>query len=125
VRLLADALVLLHAAFVAFVVFGGLLVLYRRGFLYVHLPAAVWGFLVEVRGWVCPLTYLENDLRRRAGESGYEGGFVERYVIPVLYPEALTRDLQYVLGALVVAVNVAVYGWVAYRLRSPGVRTPG
>ncbi len=116
-RILADAIVLAHVVFVVFVVFGGLLVLYRRGFLYLHLPAAAWGFLVEVRGWICPLTYLENDLRRRAGEAGYEGGFVERYVIPALYPEALDRDLQLVLGGLVVAVNVAVYGWVVYRLR--------
>jgi hypothetical protein len=118
-RLLADAVVLLHAAFVLFVVFGGLAVLYRRRFVYLHLPAAVWGVLIEVKGWICPLTYLENHLRGQAGEGGYPGGFVEHYVIPVLYPAALTRDLQYLLAAFVVVANVVVYAWVVYRKTYP------
>lgn len=117
-RFAADLVVVIHGLFVVFVVFGGVLVLYRRYFLWLHPPAAVWGFLVEVRGWVCPLTYLENDLRRSAGQAGYSGGFVEHYVIPVLYPQDLTRDLQYVLAVLVVAVNLAVYGGVLWRLRA-------
>lgn len=116
-RILADAVVLLHVAFVVFVVLGGLLVLYRRFFLWLHLPAAVWGFLIEVAGMHCPLTHLENALRRRAGEAGYPGGFIEHYLIPVLYPIGLTRIDQAVLGAAVVVVNLAVYGVVIRRLR--------
>lgn len=116
-RSLADLVVLIHVAFVAFVVLGGLLVLYRRVFLWLHLPAAVWGFLIEVRGWICPLTYLENHLRSRAGEAGYSGGFVEHYIIPVLYPSALTRQTQLILAFLVLALNLAVYAWVVVRLR--------
>ena len=123
-RLLADAVVLLHAAFVVFVVLGGLLVLWRRSIAWLHLPAAAWGFLIEARGWICPLTYLENDLRRRAGESGYEGGFVEHYVIPVLYPGALTREWQYLLAALVLAVNAVVYGVVLWRWRRKTAQEP-
>jgi len=115
-RILADAVMLLHGAFVVFVVLGGLLVLYRRWVLWLHLPAAVWGFLIEAAGMHCPLTYLENALRRRAGEAGYPGGFVEHYLIPVLYPIGLTRVDQAVLGALVVIVNLVVYGVVLRRL---------
>jgi hypothetical protein len=115
-RFAADLVVVAHALFVVFVVFGGLLALYRRAFLWLHPPAAVWGFLIEVRGWVCPLTHLENHLRRSAGQAGYSGGFVEHYVIPVLYPQALTRNLQFVLAALVVVVNLAIYGGVLWRL---------
>lgn len=114
-RWMADAVVLLHAAFVVFVLFGGLAVLYRRVFLWIHPPAALWGFLIEVNDWRCPLTYLERYLRRRAGEAGYPGGFVEHYVIPLLYPGGLTRGLQLVLAGIVVAVNLAVYGWVLRR----------
>ena len=113
-RLTADALVLFHAGFVVFVLFGGLLALRDMRWAFVHLPAAIWGFLVEARGWFCPLTTWENDLRRAAGQAGYEGGFVEHYVIPVLYPAGLTRDLQMALAALVVVVNVGVYGWVVW-----------
>lgn len=116
-RLLADTVVLVHAGFVVFVVFGGLLVLVRRAFVWVHLPAAAWGFLIEVRGWICPLTYLENDLRRCAGDAGYGGGFVEHYILPILYPGTLTREIQLALAAGVVMVNLAVYGVVVWRLR--------
>lgn len=114
-RLAADGLVLLHAGFVVFVLFGGLLALRDIRWVYVHLPAAVWGFLVEARGWFCPLTTWENDLRRAAGQAGYDGGFVEHYVIPVLYPAGLTRDLQMALAALVVVVNLCVYGGVLWQ----------
>lgn len=116
-RWLADAVVLVHFAFVVFVVLGGWLVAYRRGLVWIHVPCAIWGFLIEVRGWICPLTYLENDLRRRAGQLGYPGGFIEHYLIPVLYPVGLTRDVQLVLAALVVVANVLAYAWVVVRWR--------
>jgi hypothetical protein len=116
-RWLADGVVLFHFAFVVFVVFGGFLVVRRRRLAWVHLPCAVWGFLIEVEGWICPLTYLENDLRRRAGQLGYSGGFIEHYLIPILYPVGLTRNLQLVFAALVVSANAVAYGWVLLRWR--------
>jgi hypothetical protein len=108
-RLLADLVVVVHLGFVAFVVAGGLLVLRWPRLAWAHLPCAVWGALIEFAGWVCPLTPLENDLRRLGGEAGYEGGFVERYLTSVLYPHGLTRTHQLVLGLLVLAVNGYVY----------------
>lgn len=115
-RMLADLLVLLHLAFVFFVVLGGVLVLRRRRWAWFHLPAAAWGALIEFAGWICPLTPLEVRFRVLGGEDGYAGGFVEQYLIPILYPEALTRPHQIGLGLLVVAVNLAVYGLVARKL---------
>ena len=114
-RLLADSLVLAHFGFVLFVVLGGLLVLRWRRLIWLHLPAAAWGFAIEVFGWICPLTSLENSLRRRAGSAGYDGGFVEHYIIPVLYPPGLTREIQWVLAAIVLGVNAMVYGFLVYR----------
>lgn len=109
-RLLADLVVLLHAAFVAFVVLGGFLAWRWRPLVWAHVPCAIWGALIEFKGWICPLTPLENYLRRRAGLEGYAGGFIEHYVIPALYPAGLTRPAQALLGALVVVVNVVAYG---------------
>ena len=114
-RLLADSLVLAHFGFVLFVVLGGLLVLRWRRLIWLHLPAAAWGFAIEVFGWICPLTSLENSLRRRAGSAGYDGGFVEHYIIPVLYPPGLTLEIQWVLAAIVLGVNALVYGILIYR----------
>jgi hypothetical protein len=116
-RLLADALVAAHGAFIAFVVAGGLLVLRRRGWAVLHLPAAAWGAFAELSGTLCPLTPLENTLRLSAGDTGYDGGFIEHYVIPLIYPEALTPRLQIVLGFTVIAVNVIVYALVWRRWR--------
>jgi hypothetical protein len=116
-RLLADAVVVVHFGFVLFVVFGGLLALRWPRVLWLHAPAAVWGALIEFAGWICPLTPLENELRRRGGEAGYAGGFIEHYVLPVLYPAELTRATQLVLGALVIAINAAVYAIVIGRGR--------
>ena len=116
-RWLADGVVLFHFAFVVFVVLGGFLVVRWGRLAWIHVPCAVWGFLIEVEGWICPLTYLENDLRRQAGQLGYPGGFIEHYLIPVLYPVGLTRDLQWVFAALVVAANAVAYGWVLLRWR--------
>jgi len=85
---------------------------------YLHLPAAVWGALIELAGWVCPLTPLEQWLRRRAGGAGYSGGFIEHYILPVLYPSALTRPIQLILGGLVIAANLAIYGYAIRRRES-------
>lgn len=115
---LADLVVVVHLAFVAFVVFGGLLVLRRPRLAWLHLPAAVWGVMIEFAGWMCPLTPLENALRLRGGEAGYSGGFVEHYLLPVLYPSGLTRGVQLVLGSIVLVLNLAVYGAVLARRRA-------
>ena len=114
-RVLADAVVLLHLAFVMFVVLGGLLVLRWPQLALLHLPAAAWGALVEFGGWVCPLTPLENALRSSAGEPAYAAGFVDHYVMPVLYPVTLTRRMQVTLGVFVLVVNVCIY---AFAVRS-------
>lgn len=118
--LLADLLVVLHLGFVLFVVLGGLLVLRWPRVRWVHLPAALWGAWIEFAGWVCPLTPLENRLRAKGGESGYGGGFIEHYILPVLYPAGLDRPVQIALGLLVVAVNLLVYGWAWRRARRAG-----
>jgi hypothetical protein len=117
-RLLADAVVLLHLAFVFFVFLGGLLVLRRPRLLWVHLPAVAWGAWVEFTGRVCPLTPLENWLRRRGGGPGYASDFIEHYIEPILYPPSLTVKAQWVLGAVVVAANVIVYLAVLRRRRA-------
>lgn len=108
-RLLADALVALHAAFVLFVVSGGFLALRWRRLAWLHIPGALWGAIIEFMGWVCPLTPLENHFRRLAGEGGYQGGFIEHYLIPVLYPADYTLALRLTLGVLVVLLNAAAY----------------
>lgn len=114
---LADLVVLLHLAFILFVMLGGLLVLRRRRLMWLHLPVAAWGAAIEFVGWICPLTPLENRLRAAAGEAGYSGGFIEHYLIPLIYPAGLTRELQWLLGALVLLVNAAVY-WRVLRGRA-------
>lgn len=111
-RFLADLVALVHGAFVLFVVLGAILVVKWRWLAWLHVPAAIWGVMIEVGGWVCPLTPLENVLRARAGEAGYGGGFVEHYVFRALYPEGLTRGIQLGLAAFVLVVNVAGYGYI-------------
>lgn len=110
--LLADLILLLHAAFILFVVFGGLLVFWRRGIAWFHIPCAAWGILIEIRGWVCPLTYLENDLRAAANTSGYAGGFIDHYLMPLVYPSGLTADTQILLGLAALFVNAIIYALV-------------
>lgn len=114
-RILADATVLLHLAFVGFVLLGGLLVLRWPRLVWVHVPAATWGAWVEFAGWICPLTPLENWLRQRGGEAGYSSGFVEHYLIPLLYPASLSRELQWGLGGIVLLANAAAYALVVRR----------
>ena len=112
-RTLADAILVVHMGFILFVVGGGFLVRRWRGVAWVHLPAVAWGALIEFMGWVCPLTPLEIWARSRAGGTGYSGGFIEHYLLPVVYPAALTHETQIVLGALVLIVNVLVYAWIS------------
>lgn len=119
-RVLADGVLVVHLAFIVFVVAGGLLALRRPRVAWIHLPAALWGAVIEVAGWVCPLTPLENRLRRAGGEAGYGGGFVEHYLVPLIYPEGLTRGHQVALGVGVVVVNLVVYALVWRRLREDG-----
>jgi len=114
---LADLVAVLHFTFVLFVVLGGLLVLRWPKLAYVHLPVATYGALIELVGWICPLTPLEKRLREGSGLEGYEGGFVEHYVLPMLYPTGLTRGVQLVLGALVIGINLAIYGFIIKRRR--------
>ncbi len=120
-RVAADAVVFFHLAFILFVLFGGLLVLRWPWAAVLHVPAMVWGAAVEFLHLYCPLTPLENALRSRAGVQGYDGGFVEHYIIPLIYPAALTPQIQLWLGGIVVLVNASVYGVLlvrgAHRLR--------
>ncbi|AOY01742.1 DUF2784 domain-containing protein [Jeongeupia sp. USM3] len=116
-RLLADAVLLIHLAFIVFALFGGLFALRWRWAPLVHLPAAAWGFFVELTGRICPLTPLENALRARAGQVGYSGSFIEHYLLPLIYPAGLTRDVQSLLAGIVVLVNVAIYVWLFARRR--------
>jgi hypothetical protein len=109
--LAADILVLLHFGFVAFVVAGGLLVFKRPWIALLHLPAVIWGVLLEFQGWLCPLTPLETSLRETGGQAGYSGGFVEHYILPILYPIGLDTTTQFLIGSFVVVVNIAVYGF--------------
>ena len=115
---LADLVLVVHLAFVVFVVAGGLLVLRRPSLAWVHVPAAAWGILIEYAGWICPLTPLEVALRQRGGGAGYTGGFIEHYVTAVLYPSGLSRAVQMVLGTLALAVNAFVYWRLVVRLRA-------
>ncbi len=114
----ADFVVLLHLAFIVFVIGGGALALRWRWMPWVHLPAVLWGALLELCGWMCPLTPLENWLRG-GGSSEYSGGFVEHYVLPMLYPAVLTREVQVALGVLVCLINAAIYVYL-WRFRSGG-----
>ena len=124
-HLAADAVLLLHLAFVLFVLFGGALVLRRPGLAWLHLPAAAWGAIVEATGWICPLTPLENALRRSAGGSGYAGDFVTHYVGALVYPEGLTRGAQIVFALVVIGVNVLFYAALLLRRRNTRRGAPG
>ncbi|MDP2795588.1 MAG: DUF2784 domain-containing protein [Sulfurisoma sp.] len=114
VLLLADLIVLLHFAFVAFVVAGGLLALRWPRAAWLHLPAVAWGAAVEFKGWICPLTPLENRLRGMGGADSHGGDFIARHLLPLLYPAGLTPDIQILLGIGVLATNTAIYAWVLY-----------
>jgi Protein of Unknown function (DUF2784) len=114
--LLADLVLIVHLAFVVFVLWGGLLVLKWQWIAWLHLPAAVWGAVVEFTGWICPLTPLENRLREQGGDASYRSDFIAAHLLPLLYPEELTRDLQLLLGTGVVILNAAVY-WGLWQMQ--------
>lgn len=110
--LLADLVLVVHTLFIVFVVFGGLFVLKWRKAMWVHIPCALWGALIEIFGWICPLTYLEHYLREYSSNNSYEGTFIQHYLLPVIYPPGLTTDIQIFLGILVIVVNLIVYGLI-------------
>jgi len=118
---LAELVVVLHFCFVLFVLFGGALALRWPKMVWLHLPAAAWGALISFAGWVCPLTPLEKWLRRQGGAAGYEGGFVEHYILPVLYPRGLTHEVQIALGVIVILLNVVIYRHVYRQFRRRNV----
>jgi hypothetical protein len=120
-RFMADAVLVLHLFFVLFVALGGLAVLRWPSLAWLHIPAAVWGALIEFFGWICPLTPLENSLRLRGGEAGYSGGFIDHYITGTIYPDGLTRTMQIGIGALVVLINGYVY-WRLWRRHRRGTR---
>lgn len=116
-RILADLLLAVHFAFIIFVIGGGLLAFHHRGVISLHAPALLWGVYIELSGGICPLTPWENQLRLMAGQEGYAGGFIEHYLLPLIYPQHLTRELQWLLAFALAALNGVVYGVLLYRRR--------
>jgi hypothetical protein len=108
-NILANAIVVIHFLFITFVICGGLLVIHWPRAAFAHLPAAVWGAAVEIFGWICPLTPLENRFHDLAGDAPYSGDFIARYLLPVIYPENLTTSTQQLLGGLVIIINIIIY----------------
>jgi hypothetical protein len=122
-RLLANAVLMFHALFIAFAVFGGLIAIWQRGkayrfWLYLHLACAAWAATVVIMGWTCPLTPLEQTLRQAAGEQGYKSSFIEHYLLAAIYPEGLTRPIQIALGIGVLVFNALVYGFAWFLKRN-------
>jgi hypothetical protein len=117
-RFLADSVLVVHFLFIGFVILGAVAALRFPWIALVHIPAACWGAYIELSGGLCPLTVIEVGLRRMAGEAGYSGSFVEHYLLPVIYPAGLTRDIQLWLGGFVILINVAIYTRLVYRLRA-------
>jgi hypothetical protein len=114
-QILADLVVVIHLGFVIFAVLGAFLALWRRWFIWLHLPAFLWSVWIEFTGGICPLTPLENWFRIKAGQGGYEGDFVATYLLPVLYPAGLTRNVQFILALMVIVINIALYGSIVYK----------
>ena len=110
-----DIVVLIHLTFVFFAVLGAVLIIWWRWIIWLHLPAFLWAIWIEFTGGICPLTPLENWVRIQAGQGGYEGDFVATYLLPVLYPAGLTCNVQFMLGMMVIVINVAIYGSIVYK----------
>ncbi len=116
-RLAADGVVVIHLLFIIFALVGGLLLFLRRWVVWFHLPAVFWAVMIEWKGWICPLTPLENHLRYKAQVTPYEGGFIEHYLLPILYPAGLTQEIQFLLGGVVIAVNILCYSVYLFTFR--------
>jgi Protein of Unknown function (DUF2784) len=116
-RFLADAIIIIHLIFILFVILGGLLALRNKRWSIVHLPAVIWAAAIEFKGWICPLTPLENWFREKGGNAIYQGDFIEHYVLPIIYPADLTRGLQIFFGLSAIIINIAVYVWVLNKIR--------
>ena len=114
-RLLAELALILHFLFILFVIFGGLFVFKWNRIIWLHVPCAIWGALLEVYRWICPLTYLENYFRNHAEISGYSGGFIEHYLLPVIYPAGLTENARIILAIIVIVINLVIYGYFGWR----------
>ncbi len=113
----ANILMSVHFMFILFVILGGLLLFWRPRAAFIHLPALAWGVMIELNSWICPLTPLEQSLRHAAGEEGYSGGFIEHYIIPLIYPEGLTPEIQQTLGFSVLLLNAIIYlAWLLKRI---------
>ena len=112
---MADFLVIIHFTFIVFVVSGGVLIFKWKWIIYLHIPAVIWAALIEFKGWICPLTPWEKQLREAGGEAGYTGGFIEHYIIPIIYPDKLTVELQIMFGVAVIVINIVIYSLVFYR----------
>lgn len=116
-QLFADLVLVLHFAFISFVAAGALLLLKWPRVIYLHIPAIIWGILIEAKGWICPLTPLEQWLRLQAGQSGFKTGFIEYYLLPIIYPSGLTRNIQIGLALLVFFINLLIYSWLILRYK--------
>ncbi|WP_455366561.1 DUF2784 domain-containing protein [Kaarinaea lacus] len=116
---IADFVLVIHFLFILFAIFGGLLVLRHRWVVWLHIPSIGWAAMISFAGWICPLTPLENALRRAAGEEAYSGGFINRYIAPIIYPEGYTRELAIAAGIAVLVINLLVYAFVIYRKQRP------
>lgn len=108
-QIAADFIVLIHFSFIVFVLIGGFLVFKWRWLIWLHIPAAIWGALIVMVGWICPLTPIENMLRQTAGNEAYSSGFIERYLVPVIYPSGLNREMFIAMGVVVIVINVILY----------------
>ena len=115
-RFLADSVLIVHLLFIGFVIFGGFIALRSPWLALFHIPAACWGTFIELTGRICPLTVMEVELRRIAGDAGYSDSFIEHYLLSIIYPAGLTRNIQFVLAGFVILINVAIYGRFLYRM---------
>ena len=123
-RILADSVLIVHFAFIVFVMLGGLIVLRWRRAIWLHLPAVAWGVWIMASGNVCPLTPWENTLRKAAGQAGYGGGFIEHYIVSAVYPESLTRSMQFGFAALVIVINAGAYAMILRYFTDDGIGDP-
>ena len=113
----ADLVLVVHFLFILCAIFGGLLTLHHRWVVWLHIPAMGWAAMISFAGWICPLTPLENALRRAAGEEVYSGGFINRYIVPVIYPEGYTREIAVAAGVAVLVINILIYSFVIFHQR--------